>query len=126
MRIFLTAILLVGLLGASGVYGEEIKAGGVTFSLGFESFPGKTYYQLESAKYKKGVRIDSKVNPEEEDMSFSSLSLRVTKMTRIGFKNLFAGIEVGMSFAGSGYEKSWDLPVLTYDFWDEIHFPGFC
>jgi hypothetical protein len=126
VRIVLTAILFVVLLGASGVYGDEAKNSGITFSLGFESFPGKTYYQLESVKYKKGVRIDSKVNPKEEDMNFSAFSLRATQMTRIGFKNLSAGIEVGMSFARSGYEKSWDLPVLTYDFWDEIHFPGFC
>lgn len=126
MRIFLAVILLVGLSGVSEAYGGEVETGGITFGLGFESFPGKLYYEQESARYKKGLRSDYKVNPKEDNMSFSVLSLRVTKMTRIGFKNLFAGIEVGMSLAMSGYEKSWNLPVLTPGFLGEIRFPGFC
>lgn len=126
MRIFLATILLLGLLGVSDAYGEEVKTGGITFSLGFESFPGKTYYRLESVKYKKGLRSDSKMNPKEDNMSFSALGFRITKMTRIGFENLFAGIEVGMSLALSGYEKPWNLPAIPLGFWGEISYPRFC
>jgi hypothetical protein len=95
-------------------------------SLGYESFPGKLYYELESVKYKKGLWTDSKINPGQENMSFSVLSLRAAKMTPVGFGNLFAGIEVGMSLAISGYEKSLNLPVLTPAFNGVISFPGFC
>jgi|GEM_PF-2378541 len=116
VRIFLAVILLVVLSRVSGAYGEEVKAGGITFSLGFESFPGKHFYVLECVRYQTGSQIDYKYNSREDNMSFSSLSLRVTKMTQIGSKNLFVGMEIGVSFSLSGFEKSWNLPALIPKF----------
>jgi len=126
VRIFVVVILLLSLLGISEAYMGEAKAGGIAFSFGYESFPGELYYELLSIKYKKGLRVDSKTNPGQENMSFSVLSLRAGKMARIGFGHLFAGIEVGMSLPVSGYEKSWNLPTLTPDIKGVISFPGFC
>lgn len=126
MRAFLAIILLVGFLGVSGAYGEEAGGGGITFTIGFESFPGKVYYELESRSYKKGRADDYKTNPQEDDMGFSGLSLRLAKMTPIGFHNFYAGIEVGMLLATSGYERSWNLPAMTPGFTGKVSFPGFC
>lgn len=126
MRIFLAVILLVGLSGISGAYGEEVKIGGITFSLGFESLPGKHYYRLDCLRYENGQRSASKKNQKEDKMNSSGLSFRVTKMTPIGFEKLVAGIEIGMILPLSGYEKSWNLPALTPDFSGEVHIPGFC
>lgn len=126
MRIFLAMILLVGLSGVSGAYGEEGKTGGITFGLGFESFPGKYYYRMDCLRYENGQRSASKVNQKEDEINSSGLSFRVTKMTKIGFENLFAGIEMGMLLPISGYEKSFNLPALDSNFTGEVHLPGFC
>ncbi len=123
MRTFLAMVLIVGLSGVSGAYGEEVKAGGMTFSFGFESFPGKHYYQQAYVRYQNGFRVDYKINQKEDEMNFSTLSFRVTKMTETGFENVFAGIEVGVSLPVSGFEKSWNLPALTSDFTGEVSAP---
>ncbi len=126
MRIFLTIILFVALSGLSQANGQEVKTGGITFSVGLESFPGKTYYRLECLRYEDGESRDYKTTQAEDPMNSLNLTLRVAKMGRFGSSNLFAGIEVGVSVPVSGYEKSWNLPALTPDLSGEIHYAGFC
>jgi hypothetical protein len=126
VRVFSGLIILVCLLGASGACGQEGETGGITFSFGFDSFPGKHYYRLEGIKYKKGLQDDYKTNPRTDQMRFSGLSLRLSHMARIGLRNLYAGVEVGMYLAVSGYEKPWDLPALAPGFSGKTQFPQFC
>jgi hypothetical protein len=126
VRTFLTIILFVGLSGISPANGQEVKTGGLTFSVGLESFPGKTYYRLECVRYEGGDFKDYKTIQGEDDMNALNLTLRVAKMAQIGSSNFSAGVEVGASVPVSGYEKSWDLPALTSDLTAELHFSAFC
>ena len=126
MRIFLTVVLFVGLSGISQASGQEAKTGGISFSVGFESFPGKTYYRLECLRYENGEFRDYKTTQGEDAMNSLNLTFRVAKMSQIAFNDFSAGIEVGMSVPVSGYEESWELPALSPDFTGEIYFPVFC
>ena len=126
MRIFLTVVLFVGLSGLSPANGQEVKTGGISFSIGLESFPGKTNYRLECLRYENGEFRDYKTTQGEDAMNSYNLTFRVAKMSQIAFDDFSAGIEVGMSVPVSGYEKSWELPALTPDFSGEIRYPGFC
>ncbi len=126
MRIFLTIVLFLNLSGAREVLAQKTETGGMTFTVGLESFPGKTYYRLECLRYESGELRDYRTTQDQDAINSWNLTLRVAKMSRTGFKNLLVGIEVGMSVPVSGYEKSWDLPALTSEFSGEIRYPGFC
>ena len=126
MRVFLTIVLFVSLSGLSPANGQEVKTSGISLSVGFESFPGKTYYRLECLRYENGEFRDYKTTQGEDAMNSLNLTFRVAKMSQIAFNDFSAGIEVGMSVPVSCYEKSWNLPALTPEFSGEIRFPAFC
>jgi hypothetical protein len=126
VRVFLTIVLFVSLSGLSQANAQEAATGGITLSVGFESFPGKTYYRLECLRYENGEFRDYKTTQAKDAMNSLNFTIRVAKMSQITFNAFSAGIEVGMSVPVSGYEKSWELPALTPDFSGQIRFPGFC
>ena len=126
MRTWLTISLLVCILLASAAAEADMKGSGVSFSIGFESYPGEFFYRLDGVRYLSGIPRDYKFNPNTDGAAFSVLSLRARKMVPLGSGNVSAGIEVGMSLPISGYEKSWSLPALTPKFTGDIYYAAFC
>lgn len=126
MRTWLTLSLLACILLASVAAEADMKGSGVSFSIGFESYPGEFCYRLDGVRYLSGVARDYKFNPKTDGAAFSVLSLRVRKMVQLGSSKFSAGLEVGMSLPISGYEKSWSLPALTGKFTGDIYYAAFC
>lgn len=128
MRILLTSALLICFCfpTVSAVEAAHTETGGVTFSVGFESYPVSFFYRMEGVRYVSGGPRDYRFNPKKDDGLFSVLSFRARKMIQVGFGNFRAGIEVGMSLPVSGHEMSWSLPPLTPKFTGDIYYGAFC
>jgi hypothetical protein len=126
MRRIFIAVILFGVLLLMQTLGKDARADGITFTLGFESFPGKYYYRMDGLRYEDGHNTDYRYFPADDDINFTTLSLRIAKMAPIGHRNLLAGVEVGMAFTISDYEQPWDVPSLTDGFYGDVYFPGFC
>ena len=126
MRIWLTLSLLGCILLAPASAGAETEGSGISLDIGFESYPGEFFYRLDGVRYLSGVARDYRFNQKTDDVAFSVLSLRVSKMVQLGSSRFFAGIEVGMSVPISGYEKSGSLPALTGKFTGDIYYAAFC
>jgi hypothetical protein len=126
MRIVSTLIVVFGILIPQEAIGGEAEAGGIQFSLGFESYPGKLFYRLDGIRYISGSARDFRYNPVSDDATFVVLSLRVKKKVPVGVRDLSVGLESGVSLPVSGYQKSWDLPALTSEVTGDIYFPSFC
>jgi hypothetical protein len=127
MRIIWISLLLLCLSAPQVVRGEEEpKIGGMRFGLGFESYPGKLYYRLDGFRYINGTLRDVMYRPSSQDITFRTFSLRATGLVRTGFPHLRVGLEVGISFPVSAFQKSWDVPALTPKLTQDFYFPSFC
>ncbi len=126
MRIVLALLVVLCILIPQEGSGEEVKVGGICFSLGFESYPGKLFYRLDGIRYISGTAHDFRYNPESEDAAFVVLSLRAKREIPLGVRDFSVGLEMGVSLPVAGYEKSWDLPALTSEVTGDVYFPSFC
>jgi len=126
MRTIMLSLVLLCLSTPQAAWGDEGRIGGMAFTLGFESYPGKLHYRLDGVRYISGTSRDFRFNPVSEDIAFKTLSLRATKLMRTGLGGLWAGLEVGIALPVYDYRKSWDLPALTPKLTQDVYFPSFC
>jgi hypothetical protein len=126
MRIIPSLLIIVCSLAAQGTWGAEKTAGGVTFTLGFESLPGKLFYRQDGIRYLSGTKRDFRYDQIVENVDFTVAILRVGKLVPLGSTGLSAGLEVGMSAPLAEYNKSWEFPALAPKFTGDVFFPSFC
>jgi hypothetical protein len=127
MRKIWVPMLLVCLWSPQAVRGQEQTGiGGMRFTLGFESYPGKLYYRLDGFRYINGTLRDVRYRPASEDIAFETFSLRATRLVGTGLPHLRAGLEVGISLPASAYCKSWNVPAITPKLTQDFYFPSFC
>lgn len=126
MRMILALLVIVCFWVPPGACRGDVNTLGVTFTLGFESYPGKLFYRLDGIRYVSGTTRDHKYNPMVENVTFAVFSARVARLVPLGWEGLSAGLELGISTPLSGYSKSWSLPALAPKFTGDIYFPSFC
>jgi hypothetical protein len=127
MRRIWILMLLVCLWSPQAVgAGQQARIGGMSFSLGFESYPGRLYYRLDGFRYINGSLRDVKYRPTSQDIAFQEFSLRAAALGATGFPHLRAGLELGISIPVSGHLKSWNVPAITPKLTGDFYFPSFC